>query len=350
MIALKAKQELHLASVLLFQAVARYWTAAYRELRAQQRRLTRAAEQSTANLAQRGLAVPWSKGRRREHSGFFRLGGSAKELVKKGKRLEAGLDVRAAAKCYEEAIQQRPQDSEFWSLLSKATSDLTYLDEIKGPHREKLTDNDKRAFNTQAMEHAHKAIALDPKAFLPHVAACISMGRLALFADNKRKCQLAKEARGHAVRAVELGPNSDLSHHLMGRWHYEMAQLNRIVRTLIRVAFSTDLPPGTIQDALSCYQQAAKLNPGCVAHQVEIGRCLSRLGRRADAMEALEHATTLSCDDINTHLEKVEGFPLIGTHRSVWGLDLATFLPSCSGASTLEATAGTRHRQRQIHA
>lgn len=81
---------------------------------------------------------------------------------------------------------------------------------------------------------------------------------------------------------------SDLSHHLMGRWHYEMAQLNRIVRTLIRVAFSTDLPPGTIQDALSCYQQAAKLNPGCVAHQVEIGRCLSRLGRRADAMEALE--------------------------------------------------------------
>lgn len=62
----------------------------------------------------------------------------------------------------QEAIQQRPQDSEFWSLLSKATSDLTYLDEIKGPHREKLTDNDKRAFNTQAMEHAHKVSKLMP--------------------------------------------------------------------------------------------------------------------------------------------------------------------------------------------
>lgn len=81
---------------------------------------------------------------------------------------------------------------------------------------------------------------------------------------------------------------SDLSHHLMGRWHYEMAQLNVMVRTLIRMAFSTNLPPGTNQDALKCYQQAAKLNPTCVAHHVEIGRCLSKMGRRKEAAEALK--------------------------------------------------------------
>ena len=74
----------------------------------------------------------------------------------------------------------------------------------------------------------------------------------------------------------------------MGRWHFEMAQLNMMVRTLIRVAFSTNLPPGTNQDALKCYQQAAKLNPACVAHQVEIGRCLSKMGRRKEAEEALK--------------------------------------------------------------
>lgn len=152
-----------------------------------------------------------------------RFGGSAKDLKKKGKSLEAKLDVRAAAKCYEvelhlvvkaakgghrissqdacvsafctcarhlqvgrapgvlklpvdlasrcrpecigaqlmsgmlqECTQQKPKDAEFWSLLSKAMSDMTYLDEIQGPHREKLTDDDKRSFNTQAMEHAKK--------------------------------------------------------------------------------------------------------------------------------------------------------------------------------------------------
>ena len=56
----------------------------------------------------------------------------------------------------QEAVQQRPKDAEFWALLSKVTSDMTYLDEIQGEHREKLTDADKRAFNKQAMEHAKK--------------------------------------------------------------------------------------------------------------------------------------------------------------------------------------------------
>ncbi len=81
---------------------------------------------------------------------------------------------------------------------------------------------------------------------------------------------------------------SDLSHHLMGRWHYEMAQLNMMVRTLIRVAFGTNLPSGTTQDALASYQQAAKLNPTCVAHHVEIGRCLSKMGRRPEAIASLK--------------------------------------------------------------
>ncbi|KAK9844642.1 hypothetical protein WJX74_005107 [Apatococcus lobatus] len=311
LLALKAKQEVHLASILLLKALAQQVRVALQQLRTQQQRLAQAAKQS-------GLPVPWSSQRRRD-SGLFRFGGSAKDLVKKGKKLEANLDVRAAAKCYEECTQQKPRDSEFRSLLSKAISDMTYLDEIQGPHREKLTDNDKRRFNTQAMEHAKKAIELDTKAFLPHVAACISMGRLALFSDNKRKCQLAKDAREHAVRALELGPQSDLTHHLMGRWHYEMAQLNMVVRTLIRMAFSTNLPPGTNQDALKSYQQAAKLNPTCVAHHVEIGRCLSKMGRRKEAEQALKHASTLGCDDINTYLEKIEGEKLLKNLTGGWG-------------------------------
>jgi len=41
-------------------------------------------------------------------------------------------------------------------------------------------------------------------------------------------------ARQHAVTALELDPSSDLAQHLMGRWHWEMAQLNGVVRFLVR--------------------------------------------------------------------------------------------------------------------
>ena len=90
-----------------------------------------------------------------------------------------------------------------------------------------------------------QAIVLDAAAALPHIAACTSMGRLALLSDNKTKVKLAHDAREEAVTALALEPSNDLAHHLMGRWHYEMANLNVVVRTLVRVMDGTALAPGT---------------------------------------------------------------------------------------------------------
>lgn len=89
-----------------------------------------------------------------------------------------------------------------------------------------------------------QAIALDESAALPHIAACTSMGRLALLSDNKTKVSLAHDARQEAVTALALEPGNDLAHHLMGRWHSEMASLNMVVRTLVRVMYGTSLAPG----------------------------------------------------------------------------------------------------------
>lgn len=46
-----------------------------------------------------------------------------------------------------------------------------------------------------------------------------------------------------------------------------MAQLNVVVRTLIRIAFGTALPSGTHQDALQSYTRATELNPERLIHR-----------------------------------------------------------------------------------
>lgn len=71
---------------------------------------------------------------------------------------------------------------------------------------------------TQCCLACKQAIEADPTHGLPHVACCISMGRMALFSDNKGKVALAKTARDHAVIALEKAPQMDLAHHLMGRY------------------------------------------------------------------------------------------------------------------------------------
>ena len=110
-----------------------------------------------------------------------------------------------------------------------------------------------------------QAIELDGTAALPHIAACTSMGRLALLSDNKTKVRLAHDARAEAVTALALEPSNDLAHHLMGRWHSEMANLNVMVRTLVRVMYGTALAPGQLhnclrkKESLTCFSQPTSL-------------------------------------------------------------------------------------------
>lgn len=109
-----------------------------------------------------------------------------------------------------------------------------------------------------------QAIELDGAAALPHIAACTSMGRLALLSDNKTKVKLAHDAREEAVMALALEPSNDLAHHLMGRWHYEMANLNVVVRTLVRVMYGTALASGMPVPSC-CAGQSGAVQCGVIA-------------------------------------------------------------------------------------
>lgn len=46
-----------------------------------------------------------------------------------------------------------------------------------------------------------------------------------------------------------------------------MAQLNSIVRTLIRLMYGTSLASGSFTEALECYRKAAELNPTRLVHK-----------------------------------------------------------------------------------
>ena len=70
-----------------------------------------------------------------------------------------------------------------------------------------------------------QAIEADPSCALAHVASCVSQGRLTFFVDNRRKVELAREARQAAYTALACDQHSDLAHHVLGRWHAEMAQV-----------------------------------------------------------------------------------------------------------------------------
>ena len=260
---------------------------------------------------------------------------AAARWVRLGDDAERRLDPRAALACYQEALALQPADAAHLCRVAKQWSDLTYE---PGALPAAIAD-----VNARAAACADRAIKLAPEWSGGHVASCVSRGRLALFSDNRTKVRLAAEARAAAVTALALDPGNDLAHHLMGRWHYEMAGINFVVRSLVKLLYGAALPPGTYADALERFDSAVALAPARLIHRVERGRALLKLGRRDEAAAELEAGLACDVEDVNAALERADAEALLkrlrgrgggGGRAAVPELPVVTWGGSSSGSSS----------------
>jgi tetratricopeptide (TPR) repeat protein len=210
----------------------------------------------------------------------------------RGRAYERELDVRAAVQCFDEAAKLSPANLLSLCMAAKQWSDLTFYHDVR-------SDRERQLVNLKAVEYAARAVAAHPLHPGGHLSTCISKGRLALFTDNRSKVRLAKEAQDAARTALALAPDNDLAHHLMGRWHYEMARVPGVVRAVVRMVYGTALQPGTREEALAEYRLAAALAPGRLVHRAEAGRVLLELGQPEAARAELAAALRCEVEDIN---------------------------------------------------
>jgi len=213
------------------------------------------------------------------------------------------MDLEGAVAALEHASELQPENVTYLALLSKQYTDMSFAPGI--------TTDRARQYNEKALEVAEKIVALKPKDPAGHVARGVCKGRLAYFSDNRTKIELAKEAEESVRTALELNGDSDLGHHLMGRFQYEMAGLNLFCRAFVRVVYGTTLSPGSYQHALEAFEKAHSLRPDRVIHKVLLGKTYDKLGYRQQALESLQDALKLDVTDINDHLEQLDGQRLV---------------------------------------
>lgn len=222
----------------------------------------------------------------------------------RGCEYERALDVRAAVQCFDEAAKLSPSNLLYLCMAAKQWSDLTFFHDVR-------SDRERQLANMKAMEYAARAVEQHPDQAGGYLGTCISKGRLALFTDNRNKVRLAKEAQDAAYTALRLDPESDLAHHLMGRWHYEMAKIPMVVRAAVRLMYGAALQPGTRLDALASYNRAIELAPQRLVHRVEAGRVLIELGEVAEARRQLQAALRCEVEDLNAWHTKIDAEMLL---------------------------------------
>jgi tetratricopeptide (TPR) repeat protein len=210
-------------------------------------------------------------------------------LVKQGLAAEAKLDPRTALVFFRQADAAKPNDPVILQKISQQLSDSTAI---------AATKEEKQRLATEALGYAQRALALAPKNAVNVLSVAICYGKLALYAGTRVKVENSRLVKRYADEALALDPNSDWAHHVIGRWHYEVATLGLADRLALRLVYG-GLPPASLDEAVAQFKRAVELAPAQPSHHIELAFALLAAGRKADARREFQLGLDLPALEIH---------------------------------------------------
>lgn len=197
-------------------------------------------------------------------------------LVDAARDAEARHDAARALELYRRASEADPGNAFLHQKVARQYSDLVL---------EQPTTSAKRAWAESALHHAQRAVELDPHDPVNVLSVAICYGKLAVYGDTRTKVRNSRLVRERAERALALDPGYAWAHHVLGRWHREVASLSGAASVYVRL-FYGGLPPASKAEAVRHLEQAAALEPGELNHHLELGFAYAAAGRHEEARSA----------------------------------------------------------------
>jgi tetratricopeptide (TPR) repeat protein len=217
------------------------------------------------------------------------------ERVQKALVAEAAQRTEEALALFLEAEQTEPQNPFILQNIAQAYSD-SIVD---------ITDRDEKSRRAQlTLDYAKRAVKLDPNNAVNVLSVAIAHGRLATYSDTRTKVDYSRLIKADAERALELDPNYAWAHHLLGRWHYEIASLGSVARWFAKLIYG-GLPDASFAEAESHLKRAIDLDPGNLIHRLELGFVYKAEGREADARREFEIGLSMPSNAKHDDIAKV---------------------------------------------
>jgi len=211
-----------------------------------------------------------------------------------------GTDSTIATLAPGDALELKLQTKEalqlYLDLEKSGATGGELLYRIAREYAELMLDTDSQAEKQRlgevALSYAKRAVAADPTNANAYLAVSICYGRLAIFQDNKKKIEYAREIKSNAEEALRLNPKLDYADYVLGAWNYEMANLNFVLRDTAKIVYGK-LPPASNEKAVEYLLQAIELAPQRVAHHIELGRTYIAMGKKDLARSEFEKGLAL---------------------------------------------------------
>ena len=142
----------------------------------------------------------------------------------------------------------------------------------------------------KGLEFAKQALELDDNHAEPHKWYGILIGKVGELEGTKQKILNSYEVKDHTMKAIELDPTDDGNFHVMGRWHYTLADLSWVERKIAGLIYAKP-PQASFEEAAEYFKKAIALSPDDIRNHLWLGNTYVALGK--DEMAKQEYNTAL---------------------------------------------------------
>ena len=138
-------------------------------------------------------------------------------------------------------------------------------------------------------EYADKALKIDDGRAESHKWYGILIGRVGEIEGTEQKIKNSYPMAEHTQKAIELDPDDAGNYHVMGRWHFALADLSWIERKIASWVYATP-PEASFEEARGYFKQAIIKDPEDIRNYVWLGKALEELDDEDGAGQAYKQA------------------------------------------------------------
>ncbi len=224
-------------------------------------------------------------------------------LIQEGERLETTLNEKAAFEKFKDVIRLQPANVYALNKCSELCSRIG--------NRE-ATAAARNDYYNAAQKFASIALKIEPNNSAANCVMAIAMGRISLEKSGKEKVKAAKEIKKYASLAIAADAKNYKAWHVLGRWHYEISNLNFIERAAVKILFG-GMPQSSFAESVNAFEKAGNLHPGFVINYFELAKAYKKNNQKQKAIAAINTMLQLPDTTEDDEANKISARQLLKT-------------------------------------
>lgn len=210
--------------------------------------------------------------------------GSGTPLIEEADSLYDAFEEKEALNAYEKILNRDPDN---YRALWRSSFLYSRIGNRK---KEKETQKE---YYGKAQELANKALQVDSTDAESHFVMSVAMGRKALIASARDRVAASRDIKKHVDRALAFDSTHAGAWHVLGRWHFKVANLNFVERLAANTLFGGIPGDATNETAAKAIQRAIELNDNYVLYYHDLAMVYNEMGKQQQAINACQSALNL---------------------------------------------------------